>query len=153
MKSTYNFTSPFPGSTDGKESACSIGDTGSIPKLGRSPGEGNGNPLQYSCLENSMDSPCGCKKSDMTERLTLSLSDLDAFFFISLSLSLSLLFLNFFFLPISLVRASSTMLNRSGESVHSYLVPDLREKAFNLLLLSMVLAVGFSVSFLFHICF
>ena len=70
-----------------------------------------------------------------------------------LSLSLSLLFLNFFFLPISLVRASSTMLNRSGESVHSYLVPDLREKAFNLLLLSMVLAVGFSVSFLFHICF
>ena len=151
MKSTYNFTSSFPGSTDGKESACSIGDTGSIPKLGRSPGEGNGNPLQYSCLETSMDSPCGCKKSDMTERLTLSLSDLDAFVFISLSLSL-FFFLNFF-LPISLVRASSTMLNRSGESVHSYLVPDLREKAFNLLLLSMVLAVGFSVSFLFHICF
>ena len=39
----------------GKESACSAGDLGSIPQLGRSPGEGNGNPLQYSCLENLMD--------------------------------------------------------------------------------------------------
>jgi hypothetical protein len=45
----------FPGGSDGKESACNIGDLGSIPRLGRSPGEGNGNPLQYSCLENSMD--------------------------------------------------------------------------------------------------
>ena len=41
--------------SDGKESACNAGDLGSIPGLGRSPGEGNGNPLQYSCLENSMD--------------------------------------------------------------------------------------------------
>ena len=47
----------FSGSSDGKESACSAGDLGSIPRLGRSPGEGNGNPLQYSCLENSMDRP------------------------------------------------------------------------------------------------
>ena len=39
----------------GKESACNAGDTGSIPELGRSPGEGNGYPLQYSCLENPMD--------------------------------------------------------------------------------------------------
>ena len=39
----------------GKESACSAGDLGSIPRLGRSPGEGNGNPLQYPCLENLMD--------------------------------------------------------------------------------------------------
>ena len=39
----------------GKESACSAGDLGSIPQLGRSPGEGNGNPLQYPCLENLMD--------------------------------------------------------------------------------------------------
>ena len=39
----------------GKESACQAGDPGSIPGLGRSPGEGNGNPLQYSCLENPMD--------------------------------------------------------------------------------------------------
>ena len=45
----------FPGGSAGKESACSVGDLGSIPRLGRSPGEGNDNPLQYSCLENSMD--------------------------------------------------------------------------------------------------
>ena len=45
----------FPGSSVGKESACKAGDLGSIPGLGRSPGEGNGNPLQYSCLENPMD--------------------------------------------------------------------------------------------------
>ena len=43
------------GGSDGKVSACNAGDPGSIPGLGRSPGEGNGNPLQYSCLENSMD--------------------------------------------------------------------------------------------------
>ena len=45
----------FPGGADGKESTCSVGDPGSIPGSGRSPGEGNGNPLQYSCLENPMD--------------------------------------------------------------------------------------------------
>ena len=45
----------FPGGSDGKASACNVGDLGSIPGLGRSPGEGNGKPLQYSCLENSMD--------------------------------------------------------------------------------------------------
>ena len=45
----------FPGVSDGKESACNIGNPGSIPGSGRSPGEGNGNPLQCSCLENSMD--------------------------------------------------------------------------------------------------
>ena len=45
----------FPGGLDGKVSACSEGDPGSIPGLGRSPGGGNGNPLQYPCLENSMD--------------------------------------------------------------------------------------------------
>ena len=45
----------FPGGSDGKESACNSGDLGLIPGLGRSPGEGNGYPLQYSCLENSMD--------------------------------------------------------------------------------------------------
>ena len=43
----------FPGGSDGKASAYSVGDLGSIPVLGRSPGEGNGNPLQYSCLEKS----------------------------------------------------------------------------------------------------
>ena len=45
----------FPGGSDGKESACNGGDQGLIPGLGRPPGEGNGNPLQYSCLENPMD--------------------------------------------------------------------------------------------------
>ena len=66
-----------PSGLDGKESACSAGDLGSIPGLGRSPGEGNSTPLQYSCLENSKDreawgghSPRGCKESDMTEQLT-----------------------------------------------------------------------------------
>ena len=45
----------FPYSSVGKESACNAGDPGSIPGLGRSPGEGTGNPLQYSCLENTID--------------------------------------------------------------------------------------------------
>ena len=51
----YMYTWGFPCSSLGKESARNAGDPGSIPGLGRSPGEGNGNPLQYSCLENSMD--------------------------------------------------------------------------------------------------
>ena len=45
----------FPGGSESKASTCNVGDLGSIPGSGRSPGEGNGNPLQYSCLENSMD--------------------------------------------------------------------------------------------------
>ena len=45
----------FPGGPAGKESACNVGDLGSIPGLGRSPGEGESYPLQYSGLENSMD--------------------------------------------------------------------------------------------------
>ena len=45
----------FPDSSVGKESVCNVGDLGSIPELGRSPGEGKGYPLQYSGLENSMD--------------------------------------------------------------------------------------------------
>ena len=66
----------FPGGSDGKQSACNVGDLGSIPGLGRSPEEGNGNSLQYSCLENSRDrrawwpSVPGVTKSDMTEQLT-----------------------------------------------------------------------------------
>ena len=68
----------FPGGSHGRESACNVEGPGSIPGSERSSGEGNGNPLQYSCLENSMerslagDSPWGCKESDMTEWLTLS---------------------------------------------------------------------------------
>ena len=45
----------FPGGSDGKESACNLGCLGLVLGSGRSPGEGNGYPLQYSCLENSMD--------------------------------------------------------------------------------------------------
>jgi len=45
----------FPGDPDGKESTCNVGDLGLISGLGRSPGKWHGNPLQYSCLENSMD--------------------------------------------------------------------------------------------------
>ena len=48
-------TALFPGGSDGKASACNMEDPGLIPGSGRYPGEGNGNPLQYSCLENSMD--------------------------------------------------------------------------------------------------
>ena len=66
----------FPGGSDGKASAYDAGDPGSIPGSGRSPGEQNGNSLQYSCLGNPMDGgtwqatvPWGCKESDMTERL------------------------------------------------------------------------------------
>ena len=59
VKGTWFFAPPckegFPGGADGKESACSAGDLGLILGLGRPPGEGNGNLLQYSCLENSMD--------------------------------------------------------------------------------------------------
>ena len=57
----------FPDGSDGKASAYNAGDQGSIPGLGRSPGEGNGCPLQYSGLENFMDYAWGHKESDMTE--------------------------------------------------------------------------------------
>ena len=52
---TYAVSWGFPGGSDSKESACNAEDLSSIPGLGRSPGVGNGNPLQYSCLENPMD--------------------------------------------------------------------------------------------------
>ena len=53
--------------SDYKESACDAGDLGLIPGSRRSPREANGYPPQYSCLENSMDSPWGCKELDTTE--------------------------------------------------------------------------------------
>ena len=54
-KSSLYILRESPNSSVGKETVCSAGDLGSIPGLGRSPGKGNGNPLQYSCLENPMD--------------------------------------------------------------------------------------------------
>ena len=64
----------FPGGSAGKEPACNVGDMGSIPGLGRSPGKGNSYLLQYSVLENSMDcrATWGCKEQDITEQLSLS---------------------------------------------------------------------------------
>ena len=68
----------LPGGSDGKESACNVGDPGSIPKSGRSPGEGNGNPFQYSCLGNSMNRGTWwaivhrVAESDTTDQLSLS---------------------------------------------------------------------------------
>ena len=65
----------FPGGSEGKASACNAGDLGSIPGSERSPGEGNGNPLQYFCLENSMDGGAwwatvrGVAESDTTGQL------------------------------------------------------------------------------------
>ena len=66
----YRRRESLPGGSDGKESACNAGDPSLIPGLGRSPGEGNGYPFQYSGLENSMDrgySPWGRKELDTTE--------------------------------------------------------------------------------------
>ena len=57
----------FSSGSDSQESTFKAGDPGSIPGSGRSPGEGNGNPLQYSCLENPKDRPWGHKESDTTE--------------------------------------------------------------------------------------
>ena len=61
----------FPDSSVSNKSACNVGDLGLIPELGRSPGEGKGYPLQYSGLEDSMDSPWSHKELDMTEQLSL----------------------------------------------------------------------------------
>ena len=68
------FLAHFPDGSAVKESACNVGDLGSVPGLGKSPGEGKGYPLQYSSLENSMDYTVrgGRKESDTTEQLFFS---------------------------------------------------------------------------------
>ena len=67
----------FPGGSDRTESVCIAGESGSIPGSERSTGEGNGYPLQYSCLENAMDRGAwqvwGRKESDLTERVPIEL--------------------------------------------------------------------------------
>ena len=74
----------FPGGSAGKESACNVGDLGSIPGLGRSPGEGKGYPLQYSGLENSMD----CIVQGVTKSRT-RLSDFHFHFILGDSITVS----------------------------------------------------------------
>ena len=59
------FVMDFPGGSDGKVSVYNVRDLGSIPGLGRFPGEGNGNPLQYPCLENPMDGGAWCRLLSM----------------------------------------------------------------------------------------
>ena len=88
----------FPGGSDGKESACNVEDPSSIPGSERSPGEGHGNLLQYSCLEDSMGrgawwATVHSKESDTTEQLTLSLSRL--YLGAQLTLSQTCMFLPF----------------------------------------------------------
>ena len=75
---SYHLLLGFPGDSDDRESACNAGDLSSSPRLGRSPGQGNGNPPQYSCLENPQGQRnlgvCSLwdhKESDMTEGLKL----------------------------------------------------------------------------------
>ena len=81
----YHCFRGFPGGSNGEESACNAGDPGSIPGSERSPGEGKGNPLQHSSLENSMDrgtwkAPVhGITELDITETLTLSLYQITVF--------------------------------------------------------------------------
>ena len=70
MVGTWYQQKEIPGGSAGKESTSNAGDLGSIPGLGRSPGEGNSYPLQYSGLDNSI-----CKELDTTGQLSLSLSD------------------------------------------------------------------------------
>ena len=85
---THSYALDFPGGSDGKASAYNARDLGSIPTLGRSPGEGNGNPLQYSCLENPMDGGAwwatvhGVTELDMMEQLHYTLNETNDLFII-----------------------------------------------------------------------
>ena len=78
----------FPGGSDNKESACNVGHMGSIPGLGRSPGEGNGHPLQYSGLENSMDGEIWQPTAHGVAKSQTQLSDFHFTFFKTVLLTL-----------------------------------------------------------------
>ena len=93
----------FPGGSDGKESACSVGDLGSTPGLGWYPGEGHGNPYQYSCLENPHRqrslvgySPWGRKESDTVEQLSTAQHWLFEFSFLWISFVILVIILLFY---------------------------------------------------------
>ena len=82
FKKYFHCSGHFAGGSDGKASACNAGDLGSIPGSGRSPEEGNGNPLQYSCLGNSMDGGAWWATVHRVAKSRTRLSDLT---FLSLS--------------------------------------------------------------------
>ena len=80
----------FPGGSDSKESTCSVGDLSLIPGLGRSPGGGHGNPLQYSCLENPMDQKSlAGYKSIGSQRVRLDLAGRHSIYLYNVSFSFS----------------------------------------------------------------
>ena len=93
LSSTY-MLSGFPGGSEGKVSACNAGDLGSIPGLGRSPREGNSNPLQYSCLENPMDGRAWWATVHGVRKSWTQLSDFTFIFFLH---ALSLFCITIFF--------------------------------------------------------
>ena len=90
----------FPGGSEVKASACNVGDPGSIPGLGRSSGEGNGNPLQYSCLENPMDGGAWWATVHGVAKSWTRLSDFTFTFHFQETAGTGILWLFFFFLKI-----------------------------------------------------
>ena len=143
----------FPDGSINKESLPAMQEmVGLIFVLGRSPGEGNGNPLQYSCLKNAMDTGAwqaivhGVRRighnlvtKTTTTKIT-SLGNRDNF---TSSFPIWMLFVSFFCLIVP-TRTSNALLNRSGESRHPWFCSCLRGNAFSLVSLSMMLAVVFS---------
>ena len=92
----------FPGGSDGKASAYSAGDPGSIPGSRRSPGEGNGNPLQYSCLENPMDGGAWLAAVHGVTKSRTQLSDFTIYLSIKLGESNMIKYILFILLPSNL---------------------------------------------------
>ena len=84
----YSYVWDFPGGSDDKESACNVGDLGSTPGTGRSPGKRHGHPLQYCCLENSKDrgvhgvANSGTQLSDLAQRMNLGVQFFSGVYFL-----------------------------------------------------------------------